>query len=220
MNEFFKQLWANLRTGTIVLVSVLLALFLIKAFGQMTKQYDLAAWLALNPATFWKGRIWTIVTHAFLPASIVDIVLTGLMIAMLGTWIERFWSKTDLWLYCLVVAAGTGVVHLLVGLLAPSITYGTLPLAFGMLVAVTKLCGHERVTLAGGVTMTVRTFAYIILALDFIFILLTTGFAILGCLAAASAWGVGWLYLTCYWKYQMSGPSQKVESKRIRRLEL
>jgi membrane associated rhomboid family serine protease len=220
MIQVFKQLWKTLGGGTLGLLGVVLGLGVANLAARMLGWVNLAEWLAMDPSAFWHGWLWVLVTHAFLPAGPWDIILNGMMLLMLGAWIERSWSKTELWLYALLVAAGTGAAKLLLHPVDASMIYGTLPLSIGLLAALSRLFGPERILFMGVIEMTIRQFALCVLVIDTILMLTTCGMTLTSALAVLAAWPAGWFYLTLRWNYIKSGAAQKVESSRTRRLEL
>jgi membrane associated rhomboid family serine protease len=220
MGDFFGQIWRNLRTGTLVLICTTIGLGLLSMIGIKTHLFNLPHLLAVGPDAFWQGKVWVLVTHAFLPVGVFDLVMNGLMLIMIGNWLERYWSKWDLWLFCLVVAAGAGIAKLLIAPIDRAAVYGTLTLSLGMLAALYRLCGSERIMFMAVSEMSMRQFVMVVTVLDIVMLFCMGCMPWTSSLATLAAWPVGWFYLSLRWKWAMSGPSRTVESNRVRRLEL
>lgn len=220
MRDVFRQLWKTLHGGTIGLLVVIILVTALALVGKVSGQFSMPEWLAMDPSGFLKGKIWVVVSHAFLPVGPVDLIFSGLMVLMMGIWIERFWSASELWIYSLLVAAGTGVAKLLLLPVDNTIIHGVMPLSIGLLAAVFRLCGHERVLFMGVMEMTVRQLVILIMVLDIIILFTACGVNLTSSLAVLAAWPAGWFYLSLRWRWIKAGSSQKVETSRTRRLEL
>jgi membrane associated rhomboid family serine protease len=220
MGDFFGQLWRTLRPGTLLLICTTSSLGLLSMFGGKMGLFSLPHLFAVGPDAFWQGKVWVLVTHAFLPVGIFDLVMNGLMLIMIGHWLERYWSKWELWSFCLIVAAGPGVAKLLLAPIDRIAIYGTLTLSLGLLAALYRLSGDERVLFMGVVEVTMKQFVAIAAILDVILLFSMCGMPWTSSLADLMAWPTGWYYLSLRWKVAMRGSSRKIESTRTRRLEL
>jgi membrane associated rhomboid family serine protease len=213
MKTVIKRFFDVVTPGTFSVLLTILA-------GFVLVRLRMGPWLWLEPHGFWHGRIWTVVTHAFLPANVIDLLFNGLFLFMLGVWIEKAWSRFELWGFCLLSALATGLFRVAVTPGSQVILFGTMPLVFGLLVAWARLFGHERLLFMGVWEMTVRQCALLVGIIDIIIMATCPCFGWINCLAVCMAALGGWLYLTLRWKRNLAARSQAVNSERISRLEL
>ena len=218
MRRFWHRYVASLTVGVRALLLVMAALYLAAWTGRISQSCDLYGWLGLSPSAFWKGRLWTVVTYALLPAGLLDFLFNGFMIGWLGANIERAWSRWGLWSYCVLTAVGGGVAKILLARFDPSMIVGPAPVVYGLLIVWMRLSGHERVQVWFGGETTVFRVGLVLMALSAVFMLSCAGWVnTLAVLCGALA---GWLYLSLRWKLNRARPDHLVESQRIRRLEL
>jgi membrane associated rhomboid family serine protease len=213
MKETIQRFFQVLTPGTAVLLAAVTVGFVLDMVGA-------SSWLMLGPRGFWHGKVWTVVTHAFIPASVMDLLFNGLFLFMLGTWIERVWSRYELWAVCLLSALATGLFKVAVAPGDEALLFGTLPLALGLLVVWARLFGHEKVLFMGVWEMTVRQCALLIGIIDILVMATCPCFGLVNSLAVIMAAVVGWVYLTLKWKWNLRAPARTVDSNRISRLEL
>jgi membrane associated rhomboid family serine protease len=215
MNRFRKQFLASLTPGVRILLGVLTAAALATFIGQATDVFNLDGWLALKTHPFWHGQIWRLVTYALLPAGILNFILNVFALIVLGGWLERVRSGGELWIICIVSAAGAG----LAGVLPPfaSLT-GAAPMMFGLLAAWCFHCGHEKISLFPFGEMTVRQLALAAAAVSLLVTLFSVGWRMAIVMAAGGL--SGWFYVWARHKWLMSRASRVVPSERISRLEL
>lgn len=218
MNRTWTKFLQPLTPGVRGLLFLLSASFLAAMIGRISDAFDLYAWFALHPPSFWRGQIWQAVTYAVLPARGLDFLLNGFMIAWLGVWLERSWTRRELWLYCLLAAAGTGLARVALTPSSPVLMVGSGGMVFGLLAAWARLFGHERVQLMGVWEMAVRWAALLLAALSLAIMLPCAGplnaFIMLGGGLA------GWLYLSLRSKTIRARRSQFTANERMNRLEL
>ena len=213
------QRWlALLSPGARGLLSLLTVAYLAALIGQATDAYDLSAWLALSAPAFWGGRVWQVVTNALLPAAIMDFLFNGLMIAWLGGWLERVWSRGELWLYCGICAVGAGLAKVLLTPASSVLMVGTTGVVMGLLAGVARLFGHERTMLVGVWETSVRTATLAVAAVSLLLMAPMAG--LVNAAVMLSGGLTGWVYLSLRWKAIQSQRSQAVTSERIGRLEL
>ncbi len=162
MRRAWHQFLAPLTAGVRVLLLVLTVAYLVAVFGILSHQYDLYPWLGLNGPAFWHGRIWPIVTYALLPATLVDFLFNWVMVLCLGAYLERVWSRWQLWRHCCICALGAGVAKILLEPASPFLMVGTTPIVFGLLASWGWLFANERVLFWFIWDMTVRQAAILL----------------------------------------------------------
>lgn len=204
----------SLPRGVWIILGVLAAAFLASLIAAPAVLMA----LALVPSAAWNGEVWRLATYALLPTSLLDLLMSGVMIAWIGWRVGRVWSTAEFLSYCAICVVGGGIAFCLI---RPSAEYGIVTPAVifaGLLVAWARLFGHERVLL----TPTYETSRYAIAVVLFVALLLML---VLGCgkilaipfLASAIA---GWVYLSLRWRVNRSQPSKPFENDRVSRLEL
>lgn len=213
MSLFWQRLAAAMTPGVRVLLILQTACWLLSVAGQATHTLNLPRWLAATPAV-WHGQVWRLVTYALVPSSLMDYVMSAFALLMLGPLLERHWTKGELWWYCGVVAAGTGIVTVL---LAQTLL-GAASVMLGLLVAWAFVSGHETMSFPILGEMTVRQMVLIPLAVSMLMTFLSAGLA--ATLVVAAGWLTGWLYLWLRHKWLMNRASRAFHSERINRLEL
>jgi membrane associated rhomboid family serine protease len=184
----------------------------------MTHAFDLYGWLPLNGPKLWSGQIWRLVTYALLPAGILDFLMNGIALVMLGGLLERHWSRGQFWLYCLVAAAGAGLAKILLHHFSPMPLVGAAPMMFGLLIGWGFLCGRENITIMPFGEMTVWKLVLVASAVSFLIMFFTAGLVTAIIMSAGGL--AGWLYLWLKHKWLMSRASRVAHSERISRLEL
>ena len=218
MNRLWQRSVARLTPGVRGLVLVLGAVYAAAWLGGTFRLFDLPGWLVLSPSAFWRGRLWTLVTYAFLPTGLIEFVINCLLLGWIGLWLERAWSRWELWSYCMLTAAGGGAVKLALGQIEPSPVFGAGPVVYGLAAAWLRMAGNDPVRVWPFGETTARRAGLIALAVSIIAALSSVGLvATLVLLGGALA---GWIYLSVRWKLSRAQPSQRVGSQRIRWLEL
>jgi len=218
MRRFWYRCAGSITSGVRSILFVMAAAYIAASVGRILNAYDLPQWLALNPAAFWGGRVWTVLTYALLPAGPMDLIFNLLLIGWLGPCLESVWSRWGLWTYCLLTAVAGGAAKLLLARFDPTWLIGAMPMVCGLLVAWMRLRGRERVQLWLLGETTVLRMGLIMLAAWAVLLWLNAGLIrVIIILAAAIC---GWLYLSLRWKLNREQPAHQVESQRMRRLEL
>ena len=218
MRSFWQRFLVLLTPGVRMLLCLLVAAYLAAIIGNLVYAFNLSDWLALSGAKFWKGQLWRLVTYALLPAGIMDLVMNCLALVMLGEMLERHWSRTQLWLYCLVAVAGAGVTMVLLQFVTSTAVTGAAPMIFGLLVAWGFLSGREIINVPVFGEITVWKLVICVAAVSLAVISLSMG--LVSALILAAGGLTGWLYLWLKHKWLMSRPSHMAHSERISRLEL
>jgi membrane associated rhomboid family serine protease len=218
MKNFWPRLLASLTPGTRMLLGLLAAFYLAAVIGKAAHFFDLYGWLALSGPTFWHGQIWRLVSYALLPAGILDFIMNGIALVLLGGLLERHWSRGEFWIYCAVAAAGAGLAKVLLQFSSPQPLVGAAPMIFGLLIAWGFLCGRENISLVPFGEMTVWKLVLVAGAVSFLIMFLTAG-ATTAVIMSAGGLG-GWLYLWVKHKWLMSRAASVAHSERINRLEL
>ena len=218
MRLIWQRFTSSLTPGVRAVLIVLTVAYLAGVIGLWSGAYNLSAWLALSGPGFWHGRVWSVVTFVLLPAGILDLLFNGVMIACLGPLIERAWSRGELWSYCLIAAAGAGLVKVILQPSSPALLIGVGPVIFGLLAAWVRLCGREEIRLGFVWQTTVLRAALVLAAVSFLMIVVSTG--LVAAVVTLSGGPAGWLYLSLRWKVNLARRSRTVTSERMSRLEL
>ncbi len=180
--------------GVVLLLGVMAGCYLAAMVGQVTSAFDLYRWLALDARRFWSGEVWTVVTYFLLPAGFPDFILNAFFIAWLGGLLGKVWRRNDFLLYCLVAVVGTGLAKAVLTPSSPWLLAGSSGLVFGLLAAIWKLIGHERVIFLGFGEMTMRTAVWIIGGVNIVVALPCAGWV--NTLIMLSGAVTGWIYIS------------------------
>jgi membrane associated rhomboid family serine protease len=218
MKTFWQRSLAALTPGVRLLLGLMTAAYVAATVGKSIHAFDLYGWLALSGPTFWSGQIWRLVTYALLPAGILDFLMNGIALVMLGGLLERRGSRGELWLYCVVTAVGAGLAKVLLQISSPLPLAGATPLMFGLLIAWCFLCGRETINILIFGEITVWKLLLGVAAIGLFITFLTAGSVTALILAAGGL--AGWLYLWLKQKWLMSRASRVAHSERMSRLEL
>ncbi|HSY20402.1 MAG TPA: rhomboid family intramembrane serine protease [Candidatus Acidoferrales bacterium] len=214
-----KQLWqrtvAALTPGVRGVLTAWVTVYVAALAGRLTQAFDLEQWLAVRAADFWHGQVWRVVTYAVLPTGILDLLVTGFGLAILGWQLERHWSRREFWRYCGITATVAGLVQVLI---SPLPLVGAAPLMLGLAVAWVFVSGHETVNLPIMGQASVRQIFWIAVAVSLAVMVFSGGWRRAGSTIAGGV--AGWLYLWLRYKWLMVKDSHTVESGRINRLEL
>lgn len=215
MQMLWQRFIAALSPGVRVMVVLLTGVYLLAVAGGLTHAFNLYHWLAASGVAFWHGQIWRLVTYVLLPMGLTDFVTNVFALILLGSMLERHWTRGELWLFCAAVAAGAGLVAVSLGSVPMT---GAAPMVFGLLVAWAFVCGHETVLLPWLGQVTVRKLALSLAAGSVLLMCFSAG--LVSALLLVSGGLVGWLYLWLRHKWVMTRSSRVVPSERINRLEL
>jgi membrane associated rhomboid family serine protease len=218
MKNAWRRFLGPVTPGARGLLLMLTVAYVVAVAGIFSHTYNVYPCLALNGPGFWKGKIWLIATYVLLPSGLLDFIFNWFMILVLGTLLERVWSRGQFWLYCLVCVIGAGIVKVIVQPSAHVAMVGTIPIVFGLLVAWGRLFANERILFWFHWEMSARQAAIIIAAAGYIVLLpcsgpITATIMLCGGLA-------GWLFLCAQSKILHHNASRPVISERMGRLEL
>ncbi|MGA2747949.1 MAG: rhomboid family intramembrane serine protease [Verrucomicrobiota bacterium] len=203
MRAFYQRVAAMLTPGVGFLLALWIGLFLTSRF------YPLRDWLALSGPAVWHGQVWRLASYAALPASWPDLLMSSIALVWFGGTVERFWRAGEFLLYCLVAAAGAGLVKVALQYFSPGALLGPGPVCFALLAAYARLCAQDAV-----MRQTVILFAVIsVLLLGSVAGVISAVIALSG-----GACGLGYLWLRSEWRRPRGG--QNAVSQRISRLEL
>jgi membrane associated rhomboid family serine protease len=186
--------------------------------GIWSRTYNLYDWLGVNGRGFWDGHVWTIVTYALLPASIWDFLFNWVMIVAIGAWLERKWSRTELWFCCLLAVLAAGVAKVVIQPSSLGMMVGTTPVVFGLLAAWGRLFSYESVQLWFLWDMTVRQAAILLTVIGFVVMIPCSGPVNAAIMLCGTPAGLLFVWLQTRIIHRRS--SQTVASERMGRLEL
>lgn len=218
MRRAWQRFLSPLTLGVRVLLFVLAVTYVVAVSGIVLRAYNVYPWLGLNGPAFWHGRIWPIATYAFLPATFFDFLFNWLIVLFLGAYIEKVWSRRQLWVYCLISTVGAGTAKVLLDPSGPSLMVGTTPIVFGLLAAWGSLFANERVLFWFIWDMTVRQAAIVLTIISALLMLPCAGVktvAIMLCGGLAAL-----LALWVQSRFVRSRSSRPFVSERMGRLEL
>jgi len=215
MKMFWQRFVAALTPGVRVLLILLTVIYLASITGKLTSLINLSNWLAARSQDFWHGQIWRLVTYASLPMGAIDFALNAFALILLGAQLERHWTRGELWLFCVIAAAGAGFAQILFASTSPT---GAAPVMFALLIAWAFVCGHETLNFPVLGQMRVQPAVFVFAAVSLGITFITTG--LLRTFIMASGGLTGWLYLWLRHKWLMTRASRAVQSERITRLEL
>jgi membrane associated rhomboid family serine protease len=217
MRRFWNRFCAWLTPGVRTLLCILTVAYLATLLASFAHVCDLGGWLTLNSADFWRGQVWRMITYPLLPMSVLNFLVNAVMIIVLGRWLERHWSRGQLWTYCLIAVAGAGLVKVLLQPAGPLPLSGATPLVFGLLAALGWFSGPEKVSL-GFCEVTQRQAALLVGVIGFLMILFSAGLLQALILVSGGVVGLGYLWLRL--KMLMRRESRVAKSERMSRLEL
>jgi len=218
MKAWGGRILAELTPGVRGVLGLLMAAGLAAFLGQALAGFRLDHWLALSGPWFWHGEVWRLVTYAVLPSGLMDFLMNGLAVVLLGRLLERYWSRGEFWLYCLVTVAGAGVAKVGLQCSNPMPLTGASPMAFGLLIGWGFLCGRESVPLFLLGETTVWKLMLMAGAVSLLVLFFTAGLVPALIMAAGGLAGFSYLWLKHQWL--MSRAGSVVQSERIHRLEL
>lgn len=218
MKSTWHRFLAPLTPGVRVLLCLLTVCYLVALGGVFSHAYNIYPLLGLAGPMFWHGKLWTILTYGLLPAGPLDFVFNWVMILVFGSWLERVWSRWQLWLYCGVCTVGAGLVKVFVQPSSLSLMVGTTPVVFGLLAAWGILFAGERVLFWFLWEMSIRQAAVVMALISFIVMLPCAGPVVAGIMLCGGVAGL--LMLAFQSRVLHSQASRSVVSERMERLEL
>jgi membrane associated rhomboid family serine protease len=128
----------------VVTVSILL---MIAGYALMSHAEKFSqSWLAINPQTFWRFRIWQLLTYSFLNAHWWSLLVNGLIILFIGSALEREWRSRSFLFMVLVVIVSCGLLWLIVCRIVGRayVGIGTEPYVYGVIATFGLLFRRQR----------------------------------------------------------------------------
>ena len=193
----------------------LLALWMV---GWALSYTSLAGRLAVVAPDVRHGQLWRVVTYCWMPQNMINFIVNGIALAILGGALERKWSGRTLLSYCFFVAILTGVAWSLLPFAGVAAWFGAGPLLFGLLVAWGRTCGNQGISLGPATSVTPLVAALLFGGLSLLMTALTAGWRSAAFLALGALWGLG--YLGVQSRLGERSASSPGVSQRISRLEL
>jgi membrane associated rhomboid family serine protease len=213
----WRRLLSAFTPGVRVMIAVITACYAAALIGRPLG-FDLYSWLGLSSRAFWSGGLWRVGSYALLPGGWFEFLINGFMLVSMGMFLERFWTKKELWVYCVICAVGAGVAKVVLQPSSPAMMVGSAGIVLGLVIAWGRMFPSERMLLMGMWEMSVRTLA-IVLGIATLLLMVPCG-GIVNALVALFGGLSGWLFLTLRWKISRNRPCAVVNSERIGRLEL
>ena len=84
MNAFWQRFTALLTPGTRALLVLLAGVYAAAVIGELTHSFELQSRLAASAPAFWHGQIWRIISYALLPNGILDFLMNGFALVLVG----------------------------------------------------------------------------------------------------------------------------------------
>jgi membrane associated rhomboid family serine protease len=215
MKIFWQRFTAALTPGVRILLGLLTLVYLAALIGKLASVFDLYHWLAASAPDFWHGQLWRILTYALLPTGIMDFAMNVIALILIGSLLERHWTRGELWRFCAFAASGAGFVQVVLS--SASMT-GAAPMMFGLLAAWAFAAGHETLLFPIFGQLNVRKTVLIFAGISLSVMFFTAG--LVPALVMLAGGLTGWFYLWLRHKWLMTRPGHAVESGRINRLEL
>jgi membrane associated rhomboid family serine protease len=149
MPAFIRRGFSSITPGVRLLLGAMVLAFLTVEIAVRMGNVDLRPWLLSSGPSFWKGRFWVIVTYGLVPGGLTDLLFNGLMLGLLGSQVERAWSRAQFWIYCLATVAAGGLVKVLLQPSIPQPLSGPSALIVALLVASLPVMGNQKIQLFG-----------------------------------------------------------------------
>jgi membrane associated rhomboid family serine protease len=165
---------------------------------------DISRTLGVSADGVLRGMLWQPLTYMFLhdPQQPFHLVFNMLMLWMFGSELETYWGSRQFLRFYLVAGAGGGIAAVLLGLLVGGgaiPTIGASGALFGLFVAFGTIFADRTILFMLLFPMKARTMAWIIVGLNFFYLLSAAqdGISYIAHLGGAL---VGWLYLRRAWR--------------------
>jgi membrane associated rhomboid family serine protease len=215
----FRSWFASIPPGTRWLLATPVVLLAADVLVGMLGRGGLSHLLGLTPSGFRGGFIWQGFTYWLLPAGLIDLLVSGVVLVLLAPRLERDWSAGQIVGYCAIAATGAGLCHVLVAG-SGQMLLGLRGVVIGLLAAWAKMYGAEPMAIPGLGPVSTRG--------------LMLGAALIAAgvagLASPGGWrdalvlfgggATGWSYLALRWRWNRSRPGTVTACTRTRRLEL
>jgi membrane associated rhomboid family serine protease len=218
MKFYWQRFLAVLTPGVRILLILQTTVFIAVIVGGLTHTLDLYRWLAPTAPDVWHGQIWRLATHALLPGCPLNFVTNCLAMVMLGSMLERRWTRHELWLFCGVAAIGAGFAAVLLAMVSPPPLIGPAPMVFALLIAWDFTSSQEMGIFPLFGQATVRQMVLLLAVASCLAMLFTGG--LFATLVMASGGLTGWFYLRLRQKLLWARTGRASHSGRINRLEL
>ncbi|MGO8698518.1 MAG: rhomboid family intramembrane serine protease [Limisphaerales bacterium] len=164
------------------------------------------------------GQVWRLVSYPWMPQNMLNFIINGVALGILGGALERRWSGRTLLSYSFVVVILVGATWAFLPFAGSGAWYGSGPLLFGLLVAWGRTCGDQGIYLGPVATLTAMTAALVFGGLSLLMTAMTAGWRSALFLALGAAWGLVYLWVRS--RQGEGAASSSGASQRISRLEL
>ena len=119
----YSQLPKMGRINLIIVCTILTMFVASAALGKMGA--SMAGLLGLSSAGFLSGKIWTIVTYALIPHSLMSAIFDALIFWFIGSELENIWGSKRYIQFLGTTLIGAGIIFVAIG----SLFFGTSGLA-------------------------------------------------------------------------------------------
>jgi membrane associated rhomboid family serine protease len=103
------------RVNKILVISIV-TMFVLNSLAKLSGM-NLLSLLGLSGQTFFSGHLYQLVTYAFIPNGLLEVIFDALILWFLGSEMEDLWGEKRYLSFLLAVVLGGGLIYLLISLL-------------------------------------------------------------------------------------------------------
>lgn len=172
----FDRSQLRITRGALILLALELGLSLVFLFANQATQAGFADYVAATGSNvFEHGRVWTLVTSAFLEIDFLGLIMHAVMLWMFLPTLERFWGTPRFYRFAAITSIAGGVVGTLVGFLLGGAHAGVAVLSlnqfiFAAIVAYGIVYAKQPVRLFGALPLTGRQLMWGFVAFEALFV--------------------------------------------------
>ena len=193
-------------------------LWLLALVMRLLRLADISTWLLLTGTPVVHGQVWRLASYALLPQSLLDLVLSAILLVMFGGLLERVWTRGDFLLFALVCAIGAGLVKIALQPGATRALLGPGPVVFGFTGACARLFPHQMMMLPPSIEVRMRQLVILLAAASFFATAYMSGWVAAIIMVSGGGFGLAYLWLRSGWA--RPGSARPAVSQRINKLEL
>lgn len=99
-----------------VIVISFVVLFILSAILK-SSEISLVYYLGISPGAILSGRVWSFITYAFIPNSLMECLFDGLIFWFIGSELENLWGEARYLSFLLITVVGAACLYLALGFL-------------------------------------------------------------------------------------------------------
>jgi len=197
----------NFRGFVRTFVFICVGVFVLEVFARNNPEggdffNQIIRFFGIVPELFFRGMVYQVVTWVFFHGDTLHLLLNMLAFWMFGSLLQDYFGEKKFILFCLIAAVGSGLIVASVGLLSAAssgvATIGASGVVFAILIAISRLFPDQVVLFMFIFPMKMRTFAYLLIAMEFFALWQANKNNPVSNIAHLGGAVIGWIYISFF----------------------